>query len=606
MELLARTYRHCRRLLTPNGWFTLGIVLAVGSLELVGRRTTSDWYDILAAAVLVLLLAFVVYRHKSTPLPWVSRIVATARRFYAWAWKFTFDFGFDLRGEPKIKRGYPAAVVALSLLLVAWCGSLFILSADIPMAMRQFGIRYFYVGYLSCMTLLWTLLVLGILLSFLLPLAMIHDNFVHAWQGPGRRPRQTEFYTMLAYLSSLVILGWLLPVWVLLLLCVASFLVNVLTMTLPANTDVQFLWRPRGSIKVRAIPWTHWIGCEFALITLVVFNLVVTACGSRVFLSAAEVRSAMPVTALLGTLLAWLAPGLMGALVWHAVMGRWRDPARKCRLQAHFVNSPAVELQKQLRSAFGSRGWAIEFAPLPADACSVPLELVEASQSQARELDPAWPLKLSMHDLSSDELFERLARRSVIQARRRIVAGLKALFKRAAARRFRKGHGFWVAPHFWFITGLSRDQHEEELDMGDNTVLSSSIGPAYYRVLPRHARHHLFQVLRALHVDLIFVEDGVSHRRVARVLRRAFEVFDKTNGQKRADDTHFAGLPGTRVMIHEFQLDEPFKSEVYPEPKYDHLGRARILHIFRDRNEQEEYIEPPFDFSRSPSPALFR
>src|SRR2546430_1674955 len=41
----------------------------------------------------------------------------------------------------------------------------------------------------------------------------------------------------------------------------------------------------------------------------------------------------------------------------------------------------------------------------------------------------------------------------------------------------------------------------------------------------------------------------------------------------------------------------------YPEPKYDYLARARILHVFRDRGEHEEPLEMPFDFSRTPAPA---
>jgi hypothetical protein len=196
-----------------------------------------------------------------------------------------------------------------------------------------------------------------------------------------------------------------------------------------------------------------------------------------------------------------------------------------------------------------------------------------------------------------------MSRRGEIQMRRRIVSALEKMFKWVARRDFNNGHGFWVAPHFWFILGLSRDAQEEEVDLAECTLLSGTVGPAYFRMMPRLARHHLFEMLRALHVDLIFVEDGVSFRRFVRVLRRLFEVFDKHEGKKPAEDVHFVGLPGTRVMIHEFQLDEPFKSETYPEPKYDFLGRARILHVFRDRQEHEDLVEPPFDFSRTPAPA---
>lgn len=603
MELLARTFRVCRRLLSPNGWFTVGVVMALLGLEAIGRQTSSDLHDLLLASFLGVGVTVIVYRHRSQPLPWVARVVAAFKKLGAWAWQWTFDFGFDLRGAPKVKRGYPPAIFVIGLLMLLWSTALFAVGADFPSLARGLGVRFFYVGYLAAIALLWSLLILAILLAFLLPVAMIHDSYVHAWEGPGRRPRQPEFYAILAYLAGLLVVGWLLPVWVLLVLCAVSFAINVLTMALPANTDVQFLWRPRGSINVRAIPWTHWIGCEFALITLLVFNLVVTSCGAQIFVAPAT-RTAMPLTSLLGTLLAWLAPGLLGALVWQSVMGRWRDPARRCRLLAHVRGNLSSDVEKRVRRIFTARGWHMAFAPAEPDSSAVQLELVPENESQARDFDPAWPLKISENDLSDNAVFDRLARRSVIQARRRIVSGMKTLFKRAAQRRFRKGHGFWVAPHFWFITGLSRDQHEEELDMTDNTVLSSTIGPAYYRILPRLARHHLFGVLRALQIDLIFVEDGVTNRRFTRVLRRVFEVYDKSDGKKRAEDTHFVGLPGTRVLIHDFQLDDPFRSETYPEPKYDHLGRARILHIFRDRTEQEEFIEPPFDFSRTPSPAL--
>jgi hypothetical protein len=165
-----------------------------------------------------------------------------------------------------------------------------------------------------------------------------------------------------------------------------------------------------------------------------------------------------------------------------------------------------------------------------------------------------------------------------------------------------------VAPHFWFVPGLMRDSQrdaDEELDFADQALLSGTVGPPYHRLLPRIVRHHLWNILRALQVDLIFVEDGVGFRRLRRVMRVLFEVFDIHAGRRAASEIDFRGLPGVRVLIHEFQFDEPFKSEVYPEPKYDYLGRARILHIFRDRGGNEERVEPPFDASRTPAPLAF-
>jgi hypothetical protein len=181
--------------------------------------------------------------------------------------------------------------------------------------------------------------------------------------------------------------------------------------------------------------------------------------------------------------------------------------------------------------------------------------------------------------------------------------GLERLFKYASRQQFRCGSGFWVAPHFWFIEGLKRDTPEDELNLDGGTIFSGVIGPPYHRVLARPVRHYVYQVLRALQIDLIFVEDGVGFKRLSRVLRMLFEVFDVYDGSRRAEEIHFQGVTGVRVLIHEYQLTDPFKSEVYPEPDYENLGRARILHVFRDRGEQEEKIDSPLDNTFAPAPA---
>jgi hypothetical protein len=210
-------------------------------------------------------------------------------------------------------------------------------------------------------------------------------------------------------------------------------------------------------------------------------------------------------------------------------------------------------------------------------------------------------------ELESDAgVWERLRRRDEIQKRRKLVTALERLFKLAAGRPGRAGSGFWVAPHFWFVAGLMRDNQrdaDEEFDLAEGSILSGIVGPPYHRLIPRAARHHLYRMLRALQVDLVFVEDGVGFRRLRMVLRVLFEVFDVHGGRRPVEEIDFRGLPGTRVLIHAFQFDEPFRSQTYPEPKYDYLGRARILHVFRDRGEHEEPLESPFDFGRTPAPA---
>ena len=71
-----------------------------------------------------------------------------------------------------------------------------------------------------------------------------------------------------------------------------------------------------------------------------------------------------------------------------------------------------------------------------------------------------------------------------------------------------------------------------------------------------------------------------------------------------AEDFHFRGLPKVKVMIHEYEPGNPFRSDLYPEPKFDDLSRVRVLHIFRDRGGHEEHVDPPFDILLDTRPAL--
>jgi hypothetical protein len=330
---------------------------------------------------------------------------------------------------------------------------------------------------------------------------------------------------------------------------------------------------------------------------------VLTACGDRLWTAPAGNES-MPVTALLGIGLAWIGPGALGALLLQMTLGRIRDPARAAQPIARVTGLDNDERRRKIRSVFSQHGWRVQFGR--ADSLAVPLHLVERAERSA-DAPPRWPLVATEGDLNDPALWQRLRRRHEVQLRRQLLSAMERLFKLAVPRGRRSGNGYWVAPHFWFIPGLMRDSQrdaEGDLEFADQALLSSTVGPPYYRHIDRAVRHHLWMILRALQIDLLFVEDGVGFRRFRRVLRVLFEIFDVHGGRRIANEIDFRGLPGIRVLIHDFQFDEPFKSDVYPEPKYELLGRARILHVFRDRGGHEELVEPPFDASRSPAPAL--
>lgn len=602
MSLLVRFARDFTRIATPNVGFTLAIAGSLAGVELLGRQSATDLHDLMAVLVLVMLCAVVAMRQKRSPLPWLAamgqRIGWLAERFH----KNTFEIGLDLRGSPPVKRGAPPIVLVLALVFAVWAGVATLVAAECPRGLRALALHGSYLVYLMFLTVTWIGTILLTLLAAFLPAAMIHDAFIGGHTQPGPRSRRPEYTALLAYFVLLMMLGTLLPVGVSLCLCSCFLIAYLVVCRLPARASVRFLWRPAGTVRVRSLTWSDWVTWEFVLITLGVFALVLTTCGDRLW-GDRHLSETMPVTALLGMGLAWLAPGALGALLLQMTLGRLRDPARSARPTALLADVEPSQ-RHRVRAAFAERGWQVRFGAGPARPNEVAIgfsgEPVLSSSG-----DIMWPIMASAADLNDPGFWQRIGRRNEIQLRRKLLSALERLFKLAAGRPMGNGHGYWVAPHFWFVPGLMRDNQrevDEEAEFGEQALLSGTVGPPYHRFVPRPVRHHLWRMLRALQIDLIFVEDGVGFRRLRRVLRVLFEVFDVHAGRRPASEIDFRGLPGIRVLIHEYQFDDPFKSEIYPEPKYDYLGRARILHVFRDRGGHEEFVEPPFDTSRSPAP----
>ena len=163
-------------------------------------------------------------------------------------------------------------------------------------------------------------------------------------------------------------------------------------------------------------------------------------------------------------------------------------------------------------------------------------------------------------------------------------------------RDFQRGSGYWIGPHLWLLPNLTRDTDEEDGP--------AHLGPRYSRVIPRRARHAFHRLLCDVEIDLIFLEDGVSVQRFRRVLGLLFEFHDLF-GRRALEERHFQGLPGTRVLIqeHDFAGEPGLRVRGYPEPDYEDLSRARILHVFVDRGgDAEPSIPVPTDSGARWSP----
>lgn len=583
---------------TGQGMVTLTFAALIVVLELTGRVAVSDLHDGLAAMVLASGVALIVARHRRQPLPWVSWLTERAGRFAGHLDHVRYDHGIDLRGSPPLPRKLPPVVWWAVGVLVAWAGAAALAWAVFPGGWREVGTRTSYVAYLVALLVVWSGLLVCTFAGVYVPVLLFDRRLRETVRSVDRKG--VELALVAGYMMSVAAVAWLIPTAVVLGLCLTAALLAGWSASRASLDDPAVVWRAGPENPIFAVPFRRIVAGGLGLIAVLVFDLLLTACGGRL-LTPPDPTDAMPVTALLGTTAAWMVPGLLvvaGMRLWSA---RRTDPARRTPPTVHLHGGSADE-RKRAAEAVRGWGWAVRQTPEPAQPGDVRLQLVPPAQSEATEFEPRWPLRVSADDLVAGAVRERLERRDEIQIRRHAFRSLSSLFKRAAADRGPKGGGYWFAPHWWFITGLDRE--DPHAGRSDQPVPPRPVGPPYQRLLGPRGRQHFHRVLRAVEVDMIFVEDGVGYRTFQKVLRALFELYDVHGGQRKAEDHYFRGIPKVRVMVHDYAPGKPFRAAEYREPKFDDLSRARVLHVFRDSGGQEAPSETPFDFSWEPSPAL--
>jgi len=598
MKLLTKTLPQVGQLVRQGSWFSPAVLLALFSLEFFGRQSVNDSYDTLGAGTLVLLVALVAIRHRIAPLGWVQYAGRQVWKLSRFADHFKIDFGPDLRGTPPIPRRLPFSVHLAIIVLSAWAITALAAWSYLPNSWRSYAVQGSYIFYLVGMLTLWGLLFAGALGGVYFPFMLFNYLFprtMKAQEEPRMSRGQLGF--LLGYVSAVLLMWWLLPLWIVPALFAVAIVGIALLGIWPRKPDVQFIWRAEGDRRVWSVTTPRLLWITTTVTTLLLAASILTSTGGQML---GKPDFDMPITVFLGSFVAWLTPGIYISASLFLFMLWKHNPSRHCRNSVHFSGSLAEAVQPRIRRIVRNWGWTVRFDPEKPEETDVRVRLVEPLHSQAKEFDPHWPLALSLDDLEEGSVRERIERRDEIQKRRLLLRGLGKIFRYAKGRHFAGGTGFWLAPHLWFMPGLARDEMDDERD--DSAFLAQTVGPPFHEVMERSVRQYLYRMLRALQIDLIFIEDGIDFRKVKKTLRVMFEIYDKAAGKKRAEEVHFLGLPKIKVLIHDFELDDPFRSETYPEPRFEDIGRARILHVFRDRGEQEEYLEPPFDFSHSPAP----
>ena len=594
-----------RRVETHSTWFACVLIAVVLTVEILGRRGTSDLHDGVAMALMITLLVggYVLMGKKA--LAWAKPMHSLLETALGRLRARKFEIGIDLRHAPPVRAETPELIRDLVVVLAGLAIALVAVAVYGDLGLRSITTKVIYIGHLVGLFVLWTALLFTVGTSILLPAACIHDALACRHVGQLGRPRRKEYLFIGGYFAIVLLMGALLPIWVPAALCGLALSLFVGTMWRRSTPSVTLLWRGRHTPGVRSMEWRDYETACALIVSLAFINLLLLSLGGAAIGLGSTDSTTLPVTTTLGSLAAWLggtalAAGGLFASGWITTQ-RSRDPGRPCPTTIH-VRGESLD-HKRLIKLLAPQGWRTRFAPTDPEPDDVRIELVDQMPPLGNR-KRQWPLTVSLKGLEVPELLHLIGRRDEIQRRRILMRGMEKLFKQAARREFSRGQGYWIAPHYWYISGMTRDVDEDQSDLGEGTVISGVIGPSYHRVLPRSARQHLHTILRSLEVDLIFLEDGVGFRGFRQVLRLLFELYDVHGGRQRLEDRYLHSVPGLRAILHEYQLGNPLRKKGYPEPDYETLGRARILHIFKDRGEHEELVEDPVAGRDVPVPVM--
>lgn len=559
------------------------LVLAV-AFELLGRWSPSDGVD--AAGVLGLGMAGVLAlgRHgERLSSLWEDHLKPGLReRLVPWS----IHYGADLRRTPALAYGHPRAWV-LSFTGAIMAGCVVWLSAEHFPTQARLALRQVSgLGWLLILGSLWVTLVMGTVFAVTSLSGAVNEFLLG--RGPIGRSLTAWALFILGVTCLLVPVG----------ICLFALLglgLGASLAQLVLGPKLRMIWKPTGDSNAEP-RWAFvaiWNAAGYLVLTALTTSLVILACGDG---WQGTSFSSTAVTGLLGAIFAKSATFSGSVLlisgIYQQAMDRWFDPARPVRGRVRVEGAKRTQrraVRRALRGAglrahFGAKA-RVSDAVIMIDADADPLAFV---------LQRAWPLAVSVEQLSHRRVHELLMRRMCIQRRRGLSRGLARVFKAAAARKYSAGTGFWVAPHLWFQTSMSRD---------DDDALVLAVAPPYRRLMDIGARSHLYEVLQGLEIDLVFVEDGVGFRKLQRVYAKLFEFYDRF-GAVRLEESFLSDLAGLHVVVHDLDGKDGHGRKGYPEPDYESLGRARLLHVFRDRGGDEEPELVPDNFDSLPVPSL--
>lgn len=571
-------------------------------LEAIGRQVRGPVTDLFLCSALAVGAAWLIAAHTRSPVSWVAAVTRGLQRLVHAVLKHTFRIGLDLRRSPVIPRRVPP----LLLLSVSCCAFLTLCALvwDLwqPIPVRDLVGSVSSVGFAAAQFVLWSALLFVIFGVLFAAPALMRDLYVCRQMTLPRERRRRIHRGWFFLLFVLLSLGGmsLLPVGAATLILAGSFLAGNLGIWLPPRREFDFIWQPRGRAVAFSMSWRTYVSLLNSTSVLFCLLLVLLSVGPAALGLAERPADLLSVTRTLGAVASWTIAAGAVVILWPMaiieLVMKWQDPAIPSPMCVRVDGTLTGAERQHIEDLLNRRGWVVRFGERGRSPLDVPVTIRNDTSAAT-----GWPRAVLPDEFNDEGLLWSIARRDQVQKRRVFLRTLQSLLKQARCRRYQKSTGFWIAPHYWFILGLTRDTAERSED-DDQTSLLEVIPPLYHQAFPRAVRRHFLEVCRGVEIDLIFLEDGVQWHELRRVLRMLFEHYDVHGGRRRIEELHFRGVPRVRIVIHDFELGAEWLRGQYPEPDYEDLARARVLHVFRDRGEEDVPLETPLDWDRMPAP----
>jgi hypothetical protein len=566
--------------------WTLAALSLVVVLEVLGRRAASDLGDAGGVALLWLFGSMTASLHRRDAVPWWGALSAGATALWTGLKGLFVEMGADFREDPPYPSRWPGSIVWLEIALGTLVIVLALTGSFLPGGLRWLGLHSSYTLYLLILGGLWALHLLATVCMGFVLFGLAREFADSGRREPDAEPprwRAAAAVVGVGLVGAASVLAP--PSWA--MAVVAGLLALQSTVLfVPGSPRLRLLWQHQreDDPSPATIGWEGYLLSQQAVLAMCLLALVLLTRGSDVW-SVVQPLEEMPVTAVLGQLLAWVGAAGYVAVTLYTVnvsyVARRRNPGRVVQAVL-FVEGVDADARRRIAASPVAEAFRVRRGRRRRG--DVRVRLVE-------ERDPFGPgSDLARCDLDDPGTVDRLRRRDCVVQRRYLLRALERLFKHVSGYEFQRGSGFLVAPHLWFVSGLARDVDEEQPSGAETGTLDHALGPRYDRLMPLCARRHIYRVLRAVEVDLIFVEDGVKYKRVRDVLKRIFALYDRHDGERTVQGRDFSGIPGVRVILHDIAPENPFKVKGYPEPSYCGFGRARVLHVFRDRGGEEDPV----------------